>query len=147
MTGRIRHRLARRWGIRCAAIAATAIAAAGALAMPAAADVVAENSGVRGRANWTWASKVELSNLTMGVRDLKCDSNDVYVQLRVFYTNGEHRDTQRRYNSNGCGTAVNWSGLSYTANFYIRGVQVIACVDDSGSNTCAYSAVHDNPRT
>lgn len=83
----------------------------------------------------------------MGVRDLECDGNDVYVQLRVFYTEGDHRDTPRRYNSSGCGTAVNFPPTSYSASVSIRGVQVIACVDDSGSNTCAYSPVHDNPRT
>jgi len=126
------------------------IAGTAALIGPTAAwaDVVAQNAGVRGRADWTWNSNgTALNNITMGVRDLLCDSNDVYVQLRITSSDGFNTDTTRRRNSNGCGTAVNWTGLYYQSNFYIIRVQVIACVDDAFSNTCAYSEWHDNPYT
>lgn len=137
---------ARLWGWRTAATVALAAATTVGLTLPASADVVAENSGVRGRADWTW-HRTWLGDVYMGVRDLDCDGNDVYVQLRVTYTNGDHVDTTRHPNKSGCGTAADWSGLSYYANFYIAGVTVISCVDDFGSNTCAYSAYHDNPTT
>lgn len=132
------------WLTRLVAVSTAVLMLTVGMALPAFADVVAENSGVRGRGNWTWG-RTSLSNLYLGVRDLACDSNDVYVQLRVFYTDGTHLDTTRRYNSNGCGTAVDWKNLYFESNFYISGVTVIACVDDAFSNTCAYSAYHDNP--
>lgn len=119
-----------------------------ALIVPTAAwaDVVAQNSGVRGRANWTWNSNgTALENITFGVRDLACDSNDVYVELKIRRSDGYEFYTARRYDSAGCGTAANYSGLRYQSNFYIVRVLVHACVDDAFSNTCTSSEWHYNP--
>lgn len=134
------------WWMRSLLVTCAAALMGVTAASPAWADVVAENSGVRGRANWTWNSNgTSLNNITMGVRDLLCDNNDVYVQLRIYRSDGYTTDTNRNYDGRGCGTAANWSGLNWQSQFYIRGVVVIACVDDFGSNRCAYSPFHDNP--
>jgi hypothetical protein len=106
------------------------------------ADVIAENSGVRGRGDWTW-NVSSLTNVYLGVRDLACGDGPVFVQLRVSTNGGTYYTTERR-NSNGCGTALDWTGLSTSTGNIILGAQVRACVD---GGACALSGYHDNPRT
>lgn len=106
------------------------------------ADVIAENSGVRGRGDWTWNTS-SLTNVYLGVRDLACGDGAVFVHLRVSTNGGTYYTTERR-NSNGCGTALDWTGLSTSTSNIILGVQVRACVV---GGACALSGYHDNPRT
>ncbi len=131
-----------------AALALTFVFVLG-LTQNAYADVITENSGVRGRGDWTWGT-YELKNVYLGVRDLACDGNSVYVHLRVYTAAGSSPfDTTHRENHNGCGTARDWHNLGVTANFRITGVRVRACVDHgwpTGDN-CVVSEYHDNPLT
>lgn len=115
------------------------------LAQNAYADVFAENSGVRGRANWTWGTTT-LSGVYLAVRDLDCDGSAVYVNLYVYTTapGEDYFPTTRRENAGGCGTVRSWSNLGVTANYRIRGVRVHACVN---TGACALSEYHDNPLT
>lgn len=118
-------------------------------AQAAFADVIAENSGVRGRGDWTW-STYELRNVYLGVRDMACDNDPVYVHLRVYTTAGSSPfDTTQREHNGGCGTARDWNNLTATANFSIAGVRVRACIDRNWptGDTCVLSEYHDNPLT
>lgn len=137
-----------RWSLRSVLVALVAGVLMLATTMAARADVVAQNSGVRGRADWNWNSNgTRLDNLTFGVRDLLCDGNDVYVQLRVTRSDGAEVPTERRYNKQDCPNAENFGPTYYQSNFYIVRVRVAACVDDAGFNRCALSEWHDNPYT
>ncbi len=151
--GTIRRRLSplaipRMWRRALSTLALTFVFVLG-LTQNAYADVVAENSGVRGRGDWTW-STYELRNVYLGVRDLACDDDPVYVHLRVYTRAGDSPfDTTHREHNGGCGTARNWYNLGVTANFAITGVKVRACVDRNWptGDDCDESTYHDNPRT
>jgi hypothetical protein len=111
------------------------------------ADVIAEGSGVRGRGDWSWGVH-ELRNVYLGVRDLACDSNPVYVNLRVHFRDGTFTDTLRRDHHGGCGTAGDWYNLYVSFGPTISGVQVRACVNRNfNSDLCYFSTKHDNPTT
>jgi hypothetical protein len=112
------------------------------------ADVIAEGPGVRGRGDWRWGVH-ELTNIYLGVRDLACDGDPVFVHLRVYYSRGtEWYDTLRRDYSGGCGTAANWYNLYTHTGATISGVRVIACVNRNWTgDDCYSSSYHDNPMT
>ncbi|NEW72907.1 hypothetical protein [Streptomyces rhizosphaericus] len=78
----------------------------------------------------------------MSVKDNKCDSNDVYIRLRIYDgTNNSGWGTTKRRNSSGCrGSYVSWHGLHVNNDARIFGVRVEVCVDDAGSDTCRRSA-------
>ncbi|MBO0778738.1 MAG: hypothetical protein J2P37_07905 [Ktedonobacteraceae bacterium] len=103
-------------------------------------------TGVCGSATFQFRNSAQLMNITYSVKDTKCDSHDVYIQLRVFDQRGGHHDLTRHYNSSGCGAnATRYvSGYSNPSSD-IKGIQVITCVDDFGSNTCYYSRYIDDP--
>lgn len=117
------------------------------LAQNAYADVIAEGSGVRGRGDWSWGVH-ELRNIYLGVRDLACDNDPVYVHLRVYFSSGtEWYDTLSR-DHGGCGTANDWYNLYTNTGATISGVRVRACVNRNRTgDDCYMSAYHDNPLT
>lgn len=135
----------RRTACRSTVVVATALATMLGTVLPAHADVIAQNSGVRGRADWTWGTQT-IYNLRIGVRDLKCDANDVYVILDLDLANGGDIATREYRNSNGCGSARNWSDQTASGvGQQITRIRVFACVDDFGDDTCSTSEYHDNP--
>ncbi|MBO0783080.1 MAG: hypothetical protein J2P37_30055 [Ktedonobacteraceae bacterium] len=101
--------------------------------------------GVCGSSTFQFRSSAQLSNITFSVKDTKCDKNNVYIQLRMFDKYG-HVDLTRHYNSSGCGANATRFVSGYgNPRANIQGIQVIACVDDAGRNTCYYSRYIDNP--
>lgn len=99
-------------------------------------------SGVCGSATFSWSGSSSLSNVSMSVKDNKCDANDVYIRLRIYdgsSTSGWA--TTKRRNSSGCHAGyASWKGLHVNNNYRILGVRVEACVDDAGSDTCRKSS-------
>lgn len=131
--------------LRLAVVAGLGLAFTAAMPSPAFADVVAENGGVRARADWDWGVQ-RLSNIDLGLRDLACDGNDVNMRLVITrQANPSITYSMIRTNSNGCGSARNWVDLSFSTSVRIEGVRVEACVNDFGSDTCVQSEYHDNP--
>lgn len=109
------------------------------------ADVIAEGSGVRGRGDWSWGVR-ELRNISLSVRDLACDSNPVYVNMRVYFRDGTFTDTLRRDHHGGCGTADTWPNLYISFGATISGVRIRACVNRNFDNDLCYlSGYHDSP--
>lgn len=129
-----------------ATLALTFVFALG-LTQNAYADVIAKNSGVRGRGDWTW-SRYELKDVYLGVRDLACDDDPVYVHL-IIDTDVSDFETQHRDHNGGCGTARDWRGLSVNSNFAIKRVKVRACVNRNWptGDDCDESPWHNNPLT
>lgn len=115
---------------------------------------VGDDTGVKGSATFTFKSASEIVDITMSVQDTKCDSNDVYIQLRIHSkgNGGTHSELKQR-NSNGChASAATWHSSSYTNNvansagdLSIEGVDVQVCVDDFGNDTCKPTQYADNP--
>ncbi|MBA6434428.1 hypothetical protein H3T12_07915 [Streptomyces sp. GMR22] len=99
-------------------------------------------SGACGSATFSWSGPYGLSSVSMSVKDNKCDSNDVYIRLRIYDgTNNSGWGTTKRRNSSGCrGSYVSWHGLHVNNDARIFGVKVEVCVDDAGSDTCRRSA-------
>lgn len=99
-------------------------------------------SGACGSATFSWDGSYRLSNVSMSVKDNKCDGNDVYIRLRIYdgSSNSGWATTKRR-NSSGCSASyVSWSDLYVNNDARILGVKVEACVDDAGADTCRKSA-------
>ncbi|GGM59293.1 hypothetical protein GCM10012275_33080 [Longimycelium tulufanense] len=103
--------------------------------------------GVCGSATFNFTGIYQLTNVSLSVKDSKCDSHDVYIQLLVYKNTGKVYTTKRR-NSKGCrGGYKAWHGRSFSTNDYIKGVRVRGCVDDPGRDTCYHSRYLDNPNT
>lgn len=113
------------------------------LAPAAYADVIAQNSAVRGRGDWTWKTH-QLVDVYLGVRDLACDDLDVYVRLEVDTTGSSYQTTQR-WERDDCDASNDWRGLvSNSPSGAIVKVRVKAC---TANGNCAVSRWHDNPTT
>jgi hypothetical protein len=111
------------------------------------ADVVAEGPGVRGHGDWSWGVQ-ELRSVHLSAQDLACDSNPVYVELRVTFRDGTFSDVLRRDYHGGCGTTGNWYNLYISFGARISGVTVRACVNRNfNTDLCYLSNYHDNPLT
>ncbi|GHE81970.1 hypothetical protein GCM10018785_57550 [Streptomyces longispororuber] len=98
-------------------------------------------SGACGSATFSWSGAYRLSNVSMSVKDNKCDDNDVYIRLRIYDgSSNSGWATKKRRNSSGCSASpVSWHGLSVSNDARILGVKVEACVDDAGRDTCRKS--------
>lgn len=116
---------------------------------PASADetILAERgdvcfSGACGSATFSWSGPYRLSNVSMSVKDNKCDDNDVYIRLRIYDgSSSSGWATKKRRNSSGCRAGyAQWHGLHVSNDARILGVKVEACVDDAGRDTCRKSA-------
>jgi hypothetical protein len=89
--------------------------------------------GACGSATWTWNGKDEARNISMNVKDTKCDGHPAYIQFYVFPGVWE---TQKRTAGEGCGKSQTWSGLKVHDAGGISGLQVRVCVNDAGADTC-----------
>jgi hypothetical protein len=100
--------------------------------------------GVYGNATVTFESEERIAPIRMYVKDTACDSSDVYAHFIVYYGGGVWTSPWR-YDSNGCGTSVEWNNLYIHDSRGIYAVQLEACVDSAGSNECDTSDVAHNP--
>jgi hypothetical protein len=105
-------------------------------------------SGACGSATFQFSGRYEITGLSMSVKDTECDDNDVYIKLRIYDFQGTS-DTVERRNSSGCkADYARWPNLSWlNSRAAIKGVRVIVCVNDFGSDTCYRSRYIDNPNT
>ncbi len=105
----------------------------------------ASRPGVYGNADVDYESAERAYPIRMYVEDTSCNSNDVYVRF-IVYTPGGTWKTQKRRNSNGCGTSVvEWNNLYIHDYNGIWAVQLEACEDNAGGDDCALSATANNP--
>ncbi|QOV36130.1 hypothetical protein IM697_39975 [Streptomyces ferrugineus] len=131
--------------------AAMGVAASGVLIVATAgaahaASKSVSRTGVSVSASWDWSAN-SLKDVDYSVKDTRCDANDVYARMRVYTKlNQDGTDTSKRYNSAGCGTAVDYKDLRFDASNHITGIRVYACVDDAGSDSCSRSGFIDNPK-
>ncbi len=100
--------------------------------------------GVGSDATVTYESDERVYPIRLYVADRSCDSSDVYAHFIVYAASGAWA-TQKRYDSNGCGTSVEWNNLYIHDGSGIYAVQLEACVDSSGSDECDTSDVAYNP--
>lgn len=105
-------------------------------------------AGACGSAIFTWDSGGDdVANISMSVKDSKCDSHPVYIRLAVYdRTVGSPYFTTKRWNSNGCSAGYDeWHGLYINWGLNIYALRVQACVDDAGTDTCRLSEAAYNP--
>lgn len=104
-------------------------------------------TGVCGSATFSWLNEYEMYPISMSVRDTACDSHPVYIRF-IVYNHGSTSGwrTTKRWNNSGCQAGyVTWNNLRLHDSNDLIAVQVEACVDDAGSDTCYKSARLNSP--
>lgn len=111
----------------------------------AAVGVSAGRTGVSASGSVSFISATRAEPVSFTVKDTACDGNDVYAYFLVRGPAGSF-NTMTRRNSLGCGNsaAIN-SYINWTER--ITNVQLVACVDNAGSNSCNFGTTVDNPYT
>jgi hypothetical protein len=103
--------------------------------------------GVCGSITWSFLDKFVLFDASSSVKDTRCDLHNVYIEMRVHDAGGVTTVFQTG-NDRGChAPAVVVNNQRYQSRTIIDGVQVRACVDDFGSDTCYFSHFLDNPNS
>jgi hypothetical protein len=102
--------------------------------------------GACGSITWDFVDKYVLANASQSVKDTRCDAHNAYIEMRVHDAAGV-RTVFELGNNQGCGETAVRRDDRYQSRTIINGVQILACVDDFGSNTCYFSRFLDNPNS
>ncbi len=108
------------------------------------------DQGACGHASFQFAgvNNQTLTHIRLDVRDTRCDSNDVYIQLEVHHVNHAAAPSKLagHHNHQGChGPSQSWSLPPWQdRQGAIESVTIRACISDWFADTC-YTRSVDNP--
>lgn len=102
-----------------------------------------------GSATFTFTGKNQLTNISMNVRDIKCDGQSPYIVLKVYY-NHTYTIAKKVVGNNGChgaASALTKDQSTYTLKGYnIDGVRVTACTTHKrDTQTVGYTDTSSDP--
>jgi hypothetical protein len=106
--------------------------------------------GACGHASFHFAgvNNQTLTQIRLDVKDTRCDSNDVYIQLEVHHVNHAAKPSklQGHHNHNGChGPSQSWLIPQWqNRQGAIESVTIRVCISDWFADTC-YTRSVDNP--
>lgn len=107
----------------------------------------ASRNGVSGSCTYTWKDANSITGVRCTVSDTACDGNQVYAYVRVRNALFIDVTVGKLNHASGChvGAIKDGSSHHYDPSVILKTAEVVVCVDDFGSDSCATSGQTSNP--
>src|ERR1700712_3450714 len=107
----------------------------------------ASRKGVSGSCTYTWTDANSITGVHCTVSDTACDGNQVYAYVRVRTALFIDITVGRLNHASGCHANPVKDGAThrYDPSVILKTAEVVVCVDDWGSDSCATSGKTSNP--